>query len=162
MADHGLTLEKLPTMQWEWIPEPPLPLNQALPATVFTDQVLFRSNRCTELERIAFQFSFPQLFRQTPDPHFYRLIQVLNTPLLCLNSRDMGRSDFAYWQGVMPKVLMRESHLYVWFFRDQNDQDLIVAEYGFDGSFSLRTDKKPADQLQAFYLKICKHVNEPR
>lgn len=162
MADHGLTIANIPTMRWKWIPEKPLPLTEALPITVFTDQVMFRSSQYAEGEKTAFQFSFPQLYRQTPDLHFYRLIQVLNTPLLCLDSRDMGRSEFAYWGGVRPKMVMRTSHLYFWFFRDQNDQDLIVGEFGFDGSFSLRTEKKPADQLQAFYSSICNHVNKAR
>ena len=145
-------------MSWKWIPTKPLALNTALPGTVATDFETFRALRIPESERPAFLFSFPQLARQTPNLHFYRLIQLFNTPLLCLDSKDMGHHDFAYWKGVRPKVQMRNNYLYFWFFSDQNDDDLIVVEYGFDGGLTLRSEKKPAAKLQAFYQEICQRV----
>lgn len=162
MSDHGLTTGRLPTFRWQWIPEKPLPLDQPLPEIHICDGQLFRNQHPgpdEEAQLAAFRFSFPQLARQTPDLQFYRLIQVLNTPLLCLDSRDLGRADFAYWRGTRPAVHMRGHYLYLWFFRDQTDQDLIVAEYGFDGSLTLRSGKKAPAVLRRFYEELCSEVN---
>jgi hypothetical protein len=144
------------------MPEKPLPLDQPLPDTCITDDALFRGSDAAmsgDSGLAAFRFSFPHLARQTPDLQFYRLIQVLNTPLLCLDSRDLGRADFAYWRGTRPAVQMRANYLYMWFFRDQNDQDLITAEYGFDGSFTLRSERKTTPELRGFYEELCREVN---
>jgi len=162
MSDHGLDIKNLPTLRWLWIPEKPLPLNQALPKTWMRNDNLFSTSDMSKDEEAAYRFSFPQLSKQTPDLRFYRLLQILNVPLCTLDSRDMGRSDFAYWEGVRPKVDMRHTHLYFWFFRDQNDFDLIVAEYGFDGSFTLRSEKKSKDHLATFFEEICNFVNKPK
>lgn len=159
VSDHGLTAARLPTFRWKWIPEKPLPLDQSLPDTLVSDAQALRRETADEKELAAFRFSFPHLAAQTPDLSFYRLIQVLNTPLLCLDSTDLGRSDFAYWRGKRPDVQMRGHYVYLWFFRDQNDRDLITAEYGFDGSFTLRSEQKSTAVLRRFYEELCREVN---
>lgn len=156
---QGLDIHNLPTLRWRWIPEQPVPLNEALPKTFYRQDNLFFAAAPAKEEEVAYRFSFPQLSRQTPDLRFYRLVQILNSPLSCLDSRDMGRSDFAYWEGVRPAVDMRNGHLYFWFFRDQNDNDLIVAEYGFDGSLTLRSERKSTAQLASFYEEICGFIS---
>jgi hypothetical protein len=155
---HGLDIHNLPTLRWKWIPEQPVPINEALPKTRYRQDELFFAATPAREEEVAYRFSFPQLSRQTPDLRFYRLLQILNSPLSCLDSRDMGRSDFAYWEGVRPVVEMRNGHLYFWFFRDQNDNDLIVVEYGFDGSLTLRSERKESEQLATLYKEICVFV----
>lgn len=152
---QGLDINNLPTLRWKWIPEQPVPITEALPKTFYRQDKIFFAATPPKEEDVPYRFSFPQLSRQTPDLRFYRLVQILNSPLSCLDSRDMGRSDFAYWEGVRPVVDMRNGHLYFWFFRDQNDNDLIVAEYGFDGSLTLRSERKTSKQLAAFYEEIC-------
>ena len=162
MSTHGLDSENLPTLRWKWIPVQPVPISEPLPKTLYRQDNLFLGITPPESEHVPYRFSFPQLSRQTPDLRFYRLVQILNTPLSCLDSRDMGRSDFAYWEGVRPNVGMRHGHVYFWFFRDQNDDDLIVAEYGFDGSLTLRSENKTATQLRHFYEDICLFIGKPR
>jgi hypothetical protein len=158
MATFGLNLENLPTLRWKWTPIQPVPIHIALPKSLYRDDSLFFAATPPQSEEVTYRFSFPQLARQTSDLRFYRLLQILNTPLSCLDSRDMGRSDFAYWEGVRPQVDMRHGHIYFWFFRDLNDDDLIVAEYGFDGSFTLRSEKKTSTQLASFYSEVCSFV----
>lgn len=152
---QGLDINSLPTLRWKWIPEQPVPINEELPTTFYRQDKLFFAATPASVDEVAYRFSFPQLSRQTPDLRFYRLLQILNSPLSCLDSRDLGRSDFAYWGGVRPAVDMRNGQLYFWFFRDQNDQDLIVIEYGFDGSLTLRSERKNEEQLAVFYKRIC-------
>ena len=155
---QGLDINKLPTLRWKWIPEQPVPINEVLPESCYRQDDLFFAATPANDEEVAYRFSFPQLSRQTPDLRFYRLVQILNSPISCLDSRDMGRSDFAYWGGIRPKVDMRNGHIYFWFFRDQNDQDLIVVEYGFDGSLTLRSERKSSAQLAGFYAEICESI----
>ncbi len=141
-------------VEWQWLPEPPPGLERPLPTTSFRDDPAFRGVAVAESERAAFRFSFTQLALGTPDLHFYRLIQLFNTPLLSLTTRDAGRSQFAFWRGAAPTFRDEFRSAHFWFFRDQTDRDLVVAEYAFDGGLVLYSEKKPAAELARRHAQI--------
>jgi hypothetical protein len=154
-----MTSDEPLVMRWRWLPIPPLPLAQALPPRSVRKDDVFRVAPRPEAERAAFNFSFPTLSRQTKDLHFYRLIQIFNTPLRSLSSRDAGRSQFGYWQGRMPSFASESWWAHLWFYGDKQDGDLIVVEYGFEGGLTLWSRTKTEDDLWERYREICAAVN---
>ncbi len=150
------------TVGWRWIPVPPLPLDARLPPTRHRNDGAFRGIAVQEAERPAFRFSFPQLAQETPDLHFYKLIQIFNTPLFSMTSRDAGRSSFAYWGGSSPCFIGDQRFAHFWFFEDQLDKDRLALEFGFDGGFSLYSAKKSASELALRHAEIVRRLSLPR
>jgi hypothetical protein len=137
------------------MPVAPLPLDQALPdGAVYGDTAALRAVEVPETELATFRFGFPRLARLTPDLHFYRLVRVLNTPLLSLTSREAGRSGFAYWRGEMPTFRDDIRWAHFWFFEDQTDGDSVVVEYGFSGDVVIRSQKKTTAELATRYAAL--------
>jgi len=142
-------------MTWQWLPVPPWPLTRPLPARSHRDDLAFLAGTLAdEAAMAAFRFSFPQLARQTPDLRFYRLIQLFNTPLRSLTTRDAGRSGYAYWQGRIPSFRDEFRWAHFWFFEDANDRDTVVVEYGFEGGLTLWSEGKNDADLAARYARI--------
>lgn len=150
------------TVGWRWLPVPALPVDQRLPLTNFRDDAAFRSVDHPESLRPAFRFSFPQLAQATPDLHFYGLIQIFNTPLFSMTSREAGRSSFAYWGGTSPCFIGEQRFAHFWFFEDQVDPDLVALEFGFDGGFVLHSRNKSATELAARHAEIVKRLAQAR
>jgi hypothetical protein len=157
---QGLKPEEWLVMQWQWLPRAPLPLDSALPATAVCDDAAFRAASQDPRLEPVYRFSFAPLAAQTPDLHFYRLVQHFNTPLLTMSRKDAGRSRYAYWQGETPAERIKGGFAYFWFFDDRSDGDLIVLEYDFDGRFTLRSARKTAAALRGYYDAVCRKLNE--
>lgn len=147
---------------WRWLPVPPLPPSERLPTRQFRDDAAFRAVAHPEALRPAFRFSFPQLAQETPDLHFYGLIQLFNTPLFSMTSREAGRSSFAYWGGTSPCFIGEQRFAHFWFFEDQLDRDFLALEFGFDGGFVLHSRKKEAEELAARHAEIVRRLAEAR
>lgn len=146
------------TVAWKWLPVPPLPVDGRLPETKHQDDAAFRSFTVPEAERVAFKFSFPQLALQTPDLHFYKLIQLFNTPLYSMTSREAGRSGFAYWGGASPCFIGEQRFAHFWFFADGTDGDRLVLEFGFNGAFVLHSARKSTDELRVRHAEIVRRL----
>lgn len=156
---HGLDENLLLVIQWRWTPVPPLPLTEALPPVAHRDDALFLATEPPVAEMASFRFSFPQLAKQNPDLRFYRLIQIFNTPLLSLSTRDAGRNAFAYWRGVPPMAFRDEfKWAHLWFFKDGDDGDDLVVEYGFEGGLTLHSRLRTRQELVTRYAEICRRV----
>lgn len=159
---HGFRPEDLLVIQWRWLPRPPVPLGEALPvAAKWEDAAQFRTSAQDERLWPLYRFNFTQLSEQTPDLSLYRLVQHFNTPLISLSRREAGRHRYAYWQGDTPLDRMRDGYAYFWFFDDQNDGDLIVLEFDFEGRFVLRSQLKKIGDLKPYYDAICEKINAP-
>ena len=148
---HGFDESKHLVVQWQWRPKPPTPWSEALPKVEYRHDDLFLATTVHESEMATFNFSFPQLAKQTPDLRFYRLIQIFNTPLLSLSTREAGQSGFAYWRGASPKFRDDFRWAHFWFFNDASDGDTLVVEYGFDGGLILHSEIKSPDELANRY-----------
>lgn len=162
---HGLDPDKELVLRWNWLPERPLPLDQRLPVLAYRDDAAFRPTTSTfdpqDPELLgAYRFNFSTLAKQSPDLRLYRLVQLFNTPLFSMTTRDAGRSSFAYWHGKSPEMPGDHQHAHFWFFRDGRDQDLVVLEYGFDQGLVLRSESKSRDVMRRLYDEICIRVNE--
>lgn len=150
------------TVGWRWIPVPPLPIGDRLPPESYRDDAAFRAVEHPEALRPAFRFSFPQLAQETPDLHFYGLIQLFNTPLFSMTSREAGRSSFAYWGGAAPCFIGEQRFAHFWFFEDQIDRDFLALEFGFDGGFVLRSRLKDARELAVRHAEIVRRMAAAR
>lgn len=156
---HGLDELALLVVHWQWQPVPPFPTSEPLPPHKVRDDALFHAVEPQASDMASFRFSFPQLSKQTPDLRFYRLIQIFNTPLLSLSTREAGRSQFAFWNGVSPDAFrddFRWAHL--WFFKDANDGDDLAVEYGYEGGLTLYSRRKSQVDLTSRYAEICRRL----
>jgi hypothetical protein len=164
-SNLGLNPARELVIAWQWLPRAPLPLDQRLPDVCWRDAAAFvladelRGPEAAAVEA-AYRFGFAQLARQTPDLRFYRLVQLLNTPLLSVTTRDAGRSGYAYWGGVAQEIPADHRVAHLWFFDDATDGDLVVVEYAFNGSLVLRSQKKAPELLRERYEAICARVRE--
>lgn len=157
---HGLRDGEHLVIDWQWLPVPPRQWTEALPVVQFRDDASFLSVESSDpaKEMTTFQFSFPQLSKQTPDLRFYKLIQVFNTPLLSLSSREAANAGFAYWRGVSPQFRDDRRWAHFWFFRDAGDQDDVVVEFGFDGGLVLYSEKKSVTEVAAKFQKVVERL----
>lgn len=157
---HGLDPSKELVLRWQWLPVPPLPLQSALPGTPVDDDAAFgRALPDDAAEDAAYRFSFPQLARMTPDRRFYRLMQLFNTPLMTVTSREAGRSQFAYWGGTMQAMMDDHRYAHFWFFRDQTDGDLVVLEHSFTAMLRVRSATKTEPALRLVLAEIIDRVH---
>jgi hypothetical protein len=147
---------------WRWRPAPPpdpLQPTAELPPNSYRDDAAFRAAPRPAAETAAFARSFAQLARQTPDSHLYRLVQIFNTPLLSLTSRDAGRSEFRLWRGARPSFDGGSRWAYLWFFTDETDGDDVAVEFGFEGGLTLWSRLKDRDELARRYAVLTGRIN---
>lgn len=164
---YGLDIEQALGLKWRWLPVPAWPLDRGLPPIMIDDPVVSGEPRPAFDEAGAptcdegrvFRFSFPQLSVETPDLRFYRLIQIFNTPLLSVTTRDAGRTAYALWHGKQHATREDGRFAHLWFFKDETDGDDVVLEYGFNGAFRAYSRVKSPVELTARYRTIASRLN---
>ncbi len=158
---HGLDTEHELVIRWGWMPQAAWAVHRPLPPTVWQDDAAFLAIAPDPAERAAYSGSFPQLSQLSPDLRFYRLVRIFNTPIRSITTKEAGHAEYAYWGGVHQDLPDDHRWSHLWFFKDEHDGDDIVLEYTFARRLRLRSAKKAAAALAAFYTTICARLAQP-
>jgi hypothetical protein len=107
----------------------------------------------------SFRASFASIVRRTADLRLYRLIQLLNTPLVSVCVRDAYDIRYRFWDKVSFPEFARDQWSHLWSFQAASANGRVVAEYGFDHALHLHSPELGEPQLEAALQKILQNFS---
>jgi hypothetical protein len=139
-------------VQLNWLPTAPKWFADQVTFTTVSAPLPARPDDAAQWQ--AFRASFASIERRTADLRLYRLIQLLNTPLVNVCVKDAYDVRYKFWERIHLPDFARDKWSHLWSYQAASDNGRVVAEFGFDHALHLHSPELSEAQLSKALQKI--------